>query len=126
METTHTSNSVVEVSDETFTAAVLDASSERPVLVDFGAPWCGPCRAMDPVVHALATEYAGRIGVAKINTDNSPRLAAQYEVLGMPTFVLFRDGSEVFRLTGARPKADLKRVLDSALATPASAHSSPP
>jgi thioredoxin 1 len=100
----------IGVTDEDFTAQVL--RSEQPVLVDFGADWCPPCRAMEPTVAALAQEYAGRVRFAALNTDDNPRTAMRYGVMGLPTFILFRGGNEVARLVGAHPKAALKRAID--------------
>lgn len=105
------------VSDQDFDAKVL--KSEQPVLVDFWAPWCGPCRAVAPIVEELATEYAGRVGFAKVNTDESQRTAMKFGIMAIPTLVLFRGGNEVARVTGVRPKADLKRTIDSVVGAPA-------
>lgn len=97
------SGMTVTVTDATFEAAVLD--SEQPVLVDFMAPWCAPCRAIAPALTELAATYAGRAIIAKVNTDENPRLMTEFGVMGLPTVILFKDGKIVDRIQGARPKA---------------------
>ena len=112
------SQHVKELNETGFDDLVLQ--SEKPVLVDFWAPWCGPCRAVAPIVEELAGEYAGRVGFAKVNTDESQRTAMKFGIMAIPTLVLFRGGNEVARVTGVRPKADLKRTIDSVVGAPAS------
>lgn len=102
------------VDDASFEDHVL--RSRLPVLVDFWAPWCPPCRAMEPVVKALAREYAGRVRVAQVDTDTSPRWSSRLGVRGIPTFVLFRGGAEVDRFVGALPSERLSKALDRLLA----------
>jgi thioredoxin 1 len=105
------------VTDNTFQAEVLE--SERPVVVDFWAAWCGPCRVMSPILEEIAQERDD-LRVVKVDTDANQRVAAEYGVLSMPTFILFRDGREVQRLVGARPRrrleAELAEVLEQRVA----------
>ena len=102
-----------DVTDETFQSEVLE--SERPVLVDFWAPWCGPCRVVHPILEEMAAER-GDLHVVSLNTDENQETAAKYEVLSIPTLILFKDGAEAKRVIGAMPKRRLETELQPALA----------
>jgi thioredoxin 1 len=103
----------VEIKEVKFNEMVLQAKT--PVLVDFWAPWCGPCRMVAPVVDELANEYNGKVAFVKINVDDNPRIASQYGVMSIPTLIIFKNGQPVSNIVGFRPKAELKKNLDTAL-----------
>ena len=103
----------IAVTDASFAEDVL--ASPVPVLVDFWAPWCPPCRAIAPIMSELATEYAGRVTIAKLNTDEQPRTMAQLGVQGIPTLIIFKGGREVERLIGARPKGQYQQRIEALL-----------
>lgn len=86
--------------------------SEAPLLVDFWAEWCGPCRALTPVLEELGDDYADRVTIAKVNVDENPEASARYGVRSIPTLVLFQNGEEKERLVGAHPRATIARLLD--------------
>jgi thioredoxin 1 len=104
---------IVEANDSTFAGIAL--SSTTPALVDFYAPWCGPCRMLAPALEALAREYEGRIKVVKINVDESPELAHRYNITGVPTLMLFKDGEPAETIVGLVSLRALKASVDKAI-----------
>ena len=103
----------IVVDDSNFDQTVLQA--ETPVLVDFWATWCGPCRMVAPVVEELAEEYEGRVSFAKLDVDQNPKTAVRYGIMSIPTLLIFKKGEPVSQIVGLRPKKELKRSLDAAL-----------
>ncbi|NLJ71585.1 MAG: thioredoxin [Syntrophomonadaceae bacterium] len=101
---------VLNVTDATFKDEVLGAG--LPVLVDFWAPWCGPCKMVGPIVETLAAENEGKILVAKLNVDDNKNVATEYGIRGIPTLAFFKDGQEVKRIVGAQGKPQLQKVID--------------
>lgn len=101
---------LTHVTDDSFDGEVLKAP--LPVLIDFWAPWCGPCRAIAPIVDELAKEYAGRLKVVKLNVDDNPRTPSRYGVRGIPNLILFKDGELKEQIVGAAPKAHLVKAIE--------------
>lgn len=101
------------VTDESFEAEVI--KSESPVLVDFWAEWCGPCRAVSPIVDEIAKEYQGKLKVMKVNVDDNQGTAMKYQVMSIPTLLFLKDGQEVDKIVGALPKSAIKSKIDAIL-----------
>jgi thioredoxin 1 len=104
---------LLHLSDEKFDEEVLQ--SDLPVLVDFWAPWCGPCLAIAPSVEELAKEYSGKIKMGKMNVDENPQIPSTYGIRGIPTLILFKGGKAINQVVGAVPKSQLKVMIDKSI-----------
>lgn len=100
----------IQVNDANFETVVLQ--SKMPVLVDFWAPWCGPCRALGPVVEEIAADYEGRVNVMKLNVDENPTMPGKYGIRAIPTLILFKNGEVVEQITGAVAKTAIADLID--------------
>jgi putative thioredoxin len=109
---------MLDATDATFQRDVIDASHQQPVLVDFWAPWCGPCRALGPLLEKLESAYGGRFRLVKVNSDQQPELAAQFNVRSIPYVVAFVDGQPVNAFVGALPESQLRAFVDALLPNP--------
>jgi thioredoxin 1 len=107
------SENIKNIGEHDFKTVVLD--SQIPVLVDFWAVWCGPCRMVAPIVDELSEEYKGKMEFAKINVDDSPQIASSYNVMSIPTLIVFKEGKPFEQVVGYRPKKDIQKVLDKVL-----------
>ena len=103
----------INIDDSNFEQVILH--TVIPVLVDFWAEWCGPCRMVGPVVEELSEEYDGKVSFAKVDIDKNPRIASQYGIMSIPTLMIFKGGKPMSNIVGFRPKAELKKSLDAAL-----------
>lgn len=101
------------ITDQNFKSQVID--SQVPVVVDFWAPWCGPCRMVSPVIEELAKDYAGKVVVGKLNVDENPQTAGQFNVMSIPTIMLFKSGQPVKSMIGAQGKESYKMAIDEVL-----------
>ncbi len=104
---------VLELNEQNFDSEVLQ--SEQPVLVDFWAPWCGPCRQLGPIVEQIAQDFTGKVKVGKLNVDENPNLAQKYNVMSIPLLVLFKNGQPAQQLLGIQPKEAIEQMLNAAL-----------
>lgn len=101
---------VKTLTDATFDTEV--GTSATPIIVDFWAPWCGPCRMVGPVIEQIAEEHAGQVSIGKLNVDENPATAGKYDIRSIPTIILFKDGEVARKVIGARSKADLEREFE--------------
>ena len=107
------SKSVTEIMDSVFDAEVLE--SEIPVLVDFWAPWCGPCKALSPVIEEISETYKGKVKVSKINVDENPETTMKFRIRSIPTLIAFKDGEVADQIVGAVAKSEIEKILDKAI-----------
>ncbi|MCU0499401.1 MAG: thioredoxin [Anaerolineae bacterium] len=107
------SDKTVEITTENFETDVL--KSDQPILLDFWAEWCGPCKMVSPIVEQLADEYAGKMRVGKVDADQHQDLVIRYQVMGLPTLILFKNGEPVMRLSGYKPKNEITKKIEATL-----------
>jgi len=106
-------SSIKEIADDTFNAEVIQ--STQLTLVDFWAPWCGPCRMLTPLMEKLAAEYQGKMKLVKLNTDDNPETAGKYSISAIPTIIFFKNGQVVSQIVGAKSLSELQKLVDEAL-----------
>ncbi len=107
------SSNIVEVVDSVFDKEVME--SEIPVLVDFWAPWCGPCRALSPVIEEISNDYEGSVKVGKVNVDENPQTTMKFRIRSIPTLIVFKNGEVAEQIVGAVPKSEIEKVLNKTL-----------
>ena len=107
------SENIVEVVDSVFDKEVME--SEIPVLVDFWAPWCGPCRALSPVIEEISNDYEGSVKVGKVNVDENPETTMKFSIRSIPTLIVFKNGEVAEQIVGAVPKSEIEKVLNKTL-----------
>ena len=103
---------MIELSESMFDDEVLEVSKQQVVLVDFWAPWCGPCRMLGPILEKLSQDYEGRVRMVKVNADNAPQLSKRYQIRSIPMVMLFKDGQTVDQFMGVRQESEIRRFID--------------
>lgn len=103
----------LNITEENFSKEVLE--SDIPVFIDFWAPWCGPCKALTPIIDELASEYQDKVKICKINVDENMGLSAKFQITSIPCMILFKEGKPIMKMIGIKPKEELKKVLNDAI-----------